>query len=161
MENEKKDRKARVDSATEQMRIMQAAGKKIEPPPEIDLNEGERIVFDRIIAERIKADWTPHQIDIACLLARHTWGLIKSSAALSKEGELYTDNDGNIKVNPRKNQIEKSWVTIIAARRNLGVHARGLGGELRDLAKRTHVQKEIENLITDDDFLAKPIDLMN
>lgn len=157
MDNEgKKQRRNRVDSTQEQMRIMQGAAREISPPPYIDLNEGELIIFNNIIDEKARADWTDHQIDLACALARHTFLLLKSSALLSKEGEIYKDARGNIKVNPRKRQIENSWVAIISARRNLGIHARGLGGELRDIAKRQDMQKELENLITDDDFLAKP-----
>lgn len=160
MDDEKplKIRKQRIDTLTEEIRVAQGASKNIEPPENIFLEDEEMIFFERIINEKAKADWTPHMIDMASFLARAMHSLNRNSKKLSLEGDLIKDAKGNIVANPRKKMVEDSIASIVSTRRNLGIHARGTGGEAREVLKRDVMAKHIENLIGDDDdgLLAMP-----
>jgi hypothetical protein len=161
-DNDKKNRKPRSDSVQEHLRIAAGAGRVIEPPENIYLDDEEMFFFDRIINEHARADWTPHMVDIASLLARQMHSLNRNSRKFSQEGELMKDAKGAIVANPRKKMIEDSMNSIISARRSLGLHARAAMGEARDIAKRSAASKAVENSVESDDFLlAKPEDFLN
>jgi len=146
---DEKPRKQRIDSVTEQIRIAQAVNREILPPSNITLTEEEMLFFDDIIAERPKADWSDHQIALACYLARSMNSLNKNQTRLSIEGDLIKNKSGDAVVSPRKKAVEDSIASIVAMRRNLGLHARAIEGEKRDMDKRRAIAKQYEEILDD------------
>ena len=63
-------RRARIDSATEQVRVMSAAAQPIEPPSNVPLEPGDLPFFASVIAEFARSEWTAHQLELAAMLAR-------------------------------------------------------------------------------------------
>jgi hypothetical protein len=60
-----KTRKARIDSASEAVRVMSAAAKTIAPPSNVPLDESDLPFFASVIAEFARSEWTAHQLELA------------------------------------------------------------------------------------------------
>lgn len=153
----KKPRRARVDSVSEQVRIMASAGAQIHPPSTVPLEDGDLPFFANVIDEFARSEWTAHQLELAALLARTIADLNSEQLALRAEGTVLTTDKGTPVVNPRKTVIQMHASTILSYRRSLGLHARAQGGDARDIAKRRTQAKNVEaDNPLDDDLLARP-----
>lgn len=150
-------RKQRIDSTTEQVRVMSKATQQIHPPSTVPLDEGDMPFFVNVIEEFARSEWTAHQLELAALLARTVADLNKEQLAMREEGTVVMTEKGTPVVNPRKTVIQMHASTILSYRRSLGLHARAQGGDARDIAKRRTQAKSIEaDNPLDDDLLARP-----
>jgi hypothetical protein len=150
-------RKARIDSASEAVRVMRAASAPIVPPPHVPLDNEDLPFFANVIAEFARSEWTAHQLELAAMLARTMADLNREQIALREEGAVATSERGTPVVNPRKAVVQMHAATILSFRRSLALHARAQGGEARDVAKRRSGAKAIEaDNPLDDDLLARP-----
>ena len=157
MSTEKKPRRERIDSASAAVKVMQAAQKPITPPSTIPLTDSDKVFFANIISEKANSDWTPHQLELAALLARTMTDLNDEQVAMRSDGSIAVAGNGALLVNPRKALIAMNAATIVSLRRSLGIHSRAMGGEARDVGKRSALTKGIEaNNPLDDDLLARP-----
>ena len=149
------DRRARIDSASEAVRVMGAALREIAPPEHLPLTDDDKPFFDSIIAEFARSEWSAHQIEIAVLLARTICDFVKEQDLLREEGSVAFSEKGTPVANPRKSVVQMYAGTILSLRRSLSLHARGQGGEARDVGKRRDAAKEIEgDNPLEDDLLA-------
>lgn len=157
------DRKARNDSAEEQVRMMTEAlkAKEIVPPENVPLDDKDMQFWHSVIAEFARAEWTAHQLELAAILARAMSDLTDEMVELRKEGSIAYSEKGTPVANPRKTVVQMYSGTILALRRSLALHARGKAGDNRDKARQSAAQKDIEQnnpLANDeDDLLAAPI----
>lgn len=136
---------------------MGAATREIVSPPHIQFIEDDEIYFRNVIAEFARADWTAHQIEIAAMLARAMADFVKEQDLLRDEGSVAFSEKGTPVANPRKSVVQMYAGTILSLRRSLSLHARGQGGEARDVGKRRDAAKEIEgDNPLEDDLLARP-----
>ena len=150
-------RKARIDSAAEEVRVMAGSARPIEPPSNVPLDSQDLPFFVNVIAEFARADWTAHQLELAAMLARTLADLESEQRALREEGSVMVTEKGTPVVNPRKAVVQMHASTILSFRRSLSLHARAQGGEARDVAKRRAAAKGMESdNPLDDDLLAKP-----
>jgi hypothetical protein len=150
-------RKARIDSASEAVRVMSAAARKIDPPSNVPLDESDLPFFASVIAEFARSEWTAHQLELAAMLARTMSDLNREQMALRGEGAVCMSERGTPVVNPRKAVVQMHAASIPSFRRSLSLHARAQGGEARDVAKRRSGAKAIEaHNALDDDLLARP-----
>lgn len=151
------NRKARIDSATEQVRVMAAAAIEIVPPSNVPLESGDLPFFASVIAEFARSEWSAHQLELAAMLARTMADLCREQKALRDEGSVVTTDKGTPVVNPRKAVVQMHASTILSFRRSLALHARAQGGDARDIAKRRAGAKSVEeNNPLDDELLARP-----
>ena len=151
------NRKQRIDSASEQARVMSKAADQIHPPSNVPLEDGDMPFFANVIEEFARSEWTAHQLELAALLARTVADLNREQLAMREEGTVVMTEKGTPVVNPRKTVIQMHASTILSYRRSLGLHARAQGGDARDIAKRRTKAKEIEaDNPLDDDLLARP-----
>lgn len=150
-------KKQRIDSTSEQVRVMAAASKQIHPPSTVPLEDVDMPFFVNVIEEFARSEWSAHQLELAAMLARTMSDLNREQIALREEGTIMHTDKGTPVVNPRKTVIQMHASTILSYRRSLGLHARAQGGEARDVAKRRTMAKEIEaENPLDDDLLARP-----
>jgi len=150
-------KKQRIDSTSEQVRVMAKAATQIHPPSTVPLEDGDMPFFANVIEEFARSEWTAHQLELAAMLARTMADLAREQVDLRKEGSVMMTEKGTPVVNPRKTVIQMHASTILSYRRSLGLHARAQGGEARDIAKRRTMAKEIEaDNPLDDDLLARP-----
>ncbi len=155
----KKKRRGRTDTAPEQSRIMAAALMTIEPPAHVTLRPRDIPFFNSIIKEIVKADWTDHGVEVACMMARTMADLELQQRLMRKEGAiLRTAKSGYPMLNPRKSLIQLHMASMLALRRSLALHARAQGVNPDDMARRSSALKDIENLTKDfdDDLIARP-----
>lgn len=148
-------RKSRSDSAEEVAKVVRDSGKEITPPANVPLDEGDIPFFESVIGEFARAEWTPHQLEVAAMLARTMADLQREQAALREEGSVVHTEKGTPVVNPRKAVVQMHASSIFSFRRSLSLHARAQGGEARDVGKRRAAQKAME-VDGDDDLLARP-----
>lgn len=152
-----KVRKARIDSTSEQLRVMAKAASQVHPPSTVPLEQCDMPFFANVIEEFARSEWTAHQLELAAMLARTMADLAREQVDLRKEGSVMFTDKGTPVVNPRKTVIQMHASTILSYRRSLGLHARAQGGDARDISKRRTMAKEIENNNPlDDDLLARP-----
>ncbi len=151
-------RKARIDSAAEAVRVMAKATIEILPPSNVPLDDGDEPFFRNVVAEFARSEWSDHQLELAAMLARTMADLVREQKLLRDEGGVSYSEKGTPVANPRKTIVQMHAASILSFRRSLALHARAMGGEARDTAKRREAAKEIEgdNPLEDDDLLARP-----
>lgn len=154
-------RRQRVDSIEAAKAIAGAASKQIVPPAHVTLADADMPFWHSVIAEFPKADWTQHQLEVAAQLAKAMADLETERAALRAEGYVI-DNGRRVQANPRHGIARDLTNSIMSLRRNLSLHARAVGGEARDVAKRKAQAQAVEAgvLAADDDeaaLLARPL----
>lgn len=149
------DKKSRVDSVAEAVRIASSAREEITLPENVPLEEGDIPFFKNVIAEYARAEWSAHQLEIAAMLARTMADLVREQDLLRSEGGVAKSEKGTPVANPRKSIVQMHASSILSFRRSLALHARAVQGEARDSAKRRDTAKEIEaGASMDDDLLA-------
>jgi hypothetical protein len=129
-------RKARIDSASEAVRVMSKAASAIVPPSNVPLDKCDLPFFTSVIAEFARSEWTAHQLELAAMLARTMADLNREQIALRKEGAVAASDRGTPVVNPRKAVVQMHAATILSFRRSLALHARAQTRDLADIAKR-------------------------
>ena len=150
-------RKARIDSATEAVRVMAKAAAPIVPPANVPLDDTDLPFFVNVVAEFARSEWSEHQLEIAAMLARTMADLVKEQDLLRTEGGVAYSMKGTPVANPRKSVVAMYATSILSFRRSLSLHARAQGGEARDVAKRRGATKVIEGSNPlEDDLLARP-----
>lgn len=150
-------RRSRIDSASEQVRVMNSALRQIAPPDSVPLDECDLPFFANVIEEFARSEWTAHQLEIAAMLARTMADLVREQVDLRVEGSVVMSERGTPVVNPRKTVVQMHASTITSFRRSLSLHARAQVGEARDIGKRRLHAKgaEADNLL-EDELLARP-----
>ncbi len=148
-------RKKRTDSISESVKVAQASFTNIEPPEHIELEEKYRIYFDNVIAEFAKSEWTNHQLEIVCVLARTICDLNEQQKSLNKEGYITERQNGTTVENPRMRVVKSLTGDILSLRRSLALHARAKSGDNRDAAKQKKgtLSGQLDDV---DDLIARP-----
>lgn len=150
-------RKARIDSASEAVRVMAKATKDIAPPDNVPLDAEDLPFFNSVIAEYARSEWSAHQLELAAMLARTMADLTREQQLLRTEGGLAYSDKGTPVANPRKSIVQMHASSILSFRRSLSLHARAQAGEARDVAGRRSAAKAIESdNPLEDDLLAQP-----
>jgi len=146
-------RRQRIDSTAARAAVA-AAARRIEPPRAASLSADERRLFDAIIAEAPALEWTEHQVDTACVLARTLALLEAEQRLLAAEGTV-AETDGRRAANPRAAAVATLTASVVRLRQSLGLHARAKAREPAELAERRRQAREIERqiLAADDDLL--------
>lgn len=146
-------RQRRADSIAEQVRAMQA--KQIVPPDHVPLGPDDMPFFDNIIDQFARSEWTPHQVEVAALLARTMSDMNEAQKTLRNEAPKVDNGRGGEVANPLIGIIRGYTSDIGAMRRSLGLHARARNGDNRSVATRNQVLKSAQDAL-DDDLLARP-----
>ena len=151
-------RKQRIDSITAQVEVMQKAVQGVEAPAHIPLTDDDRPFWQNIIAEKPKAEWTAHDLEIAAMLAQSLRKLRDEEKTLDTEGAVYTNGAGNMIQNPRFRVVKDLVAIVRQYRQTLGIHNRAKEGEARDVRKRREQAFEVENNNPlGDDLIARPM----
>ncbi|WP_312405247.1 terminase small subunit [Rhizobium sp.] len=151
------NRKARIDSAAEAVRVMAKAATEIQPPTNVPLDDGDLPFFRNVVAEFARSEWSDHQVELAAMLARTMADLVREQSLLREEGGVAYSDKGTPVANPRKSIVQMHASSILSFRRSLALHARAIQGEARDAAKRRDAAKDIEgDNPLEDDLLARP-----
>ena len=152
-----KQRRGRIDSATEAVRVMQKSLAQIHPPASVPLDQCDLPFFVNVIDEFARSEWTAHQLELAAMLARTMADLEREQRMLREEGSVMFTDKGTPVVNPRKTIVQMNAATILSYRRSLSLHARAQSGDARDIARRRSSTKAIEDdNPLDDDLLSRP-----
>lgn len=150
-------RKSRIDSASEQVRVMGEASKQIHPPSHIPLDGDDMVFFANVIDEFARSEWTAHQLELAAMLSRTLCDLNREQQTLRTEGMIARRENGTTVENPRMRVVKSLTGDILSFRRSLSLHARAKSGEPRDVGKRRGMAKGIEDdSPLNDNLLASP-----
>lgn len=150
-------RKQRIDSATAAVAVMQKAASELFPPKHISMTPADMPFWLSVLAEKAKSEWTAHDLELAALLAKSLRKMEQEDVLLDVEGTVSANAGGTLMANPRVRIVADLHSRIIKYRQTLGIHARGKGGEARDVEKRRLMAKDIENdNPLADDLLARP-----
>ena len=150
-----KNRKAQSNSLGKQREVLIASFDDIKPPEHMDLEDKYRVYFDNVIAEFAKSEWTNHQLEIACMLARTICDLKEQQITLASEGYIAVRENGTTVENPRARVVKSLTGDILSFRRSLALHARARSGEARDIAKKKSQLLSAESNELDD-LIARP-----
>ena len=150
----KKPRKRRVDSKESAVEAM--VGEKvlvIEPPADSDFNASQLTVFNEVIEEFAKVDWTPHTIRLAASLAMSLWMLQDAQRDLLTEGYTSESARGTPCINPLVSATNMLSGQVMSLRRSLALHATA-GAKTGDVGKRRAINKgSAEDAPDDEDNL--------
>ncbi len=154
----KAPRRSRADSKESAVKDMMAADRLLKPPADVKLGKNEVVIFNEIIEELPRGEWTAHMLRIAASLARDMHSAEREQEALVREGSVVRAANGSPIRNPRCAQLNGLIGTIIATRRSLSLHSRAKAGmDNRLLARRRDIQRENEAHAPDDDeLISKP-----
>jgi len=143
----------KIDSIQEEIRVIQASTKQIEPPAHVHLFDEARPFFEAIIKGRERASWTDCDIETAVTLSNTRANITALMVELEEEGDIV-----NGRRNPRHLIIENLFRRDIALTRLLHLHPAA-----REARRRTIKEKTLlDSLPADDEFdylLAQPLDL--
>jgi hypothetical protein len=134
-------RKARIDSASEAVRVMSAAARKIDPPSNVPLDKSDLPFFASVIAEFARSEWTAHQLELAAMPARTMADLEREQRALRVEGAVVKSDKGTPVVNPRKAVVQMHAASILSFRRSLSLHAHARKAMRREMLRRDVVAR--------------------
>jgi hypothetical protein len=156
-----KSKRNPINTLTETQRIVAAATKVIHPPPTVPLELEDIPLFNAIINECPKAEWTTHKIEVAALLARAMADLTREQAMLRIEGGVVSGHHGVPTLNPRKQVVQMQTMAVVQLRRTLSLHAFAAEGKHEAIAKRRDGAKAIEAGVlqsarVDDGLIAHP-----
>lgn len=150
-------RKQRVDSITAQVEIMQKAVQGVEAPAHIPLTDEDLPFWRNIIAEKPKAEWTAHDLEIAAMLSQSLRKLRDEEVLLDAEGSVVKEDGRNPTANPRLRIVADLHARAMKYRQTLGIHNRAKEGEARDVRKRREQAFEVENNNPlEEDLIARP-----
>jgi len=155
----KKPRRRRADSKEAAVEDMLNGERVILPPADYTLSPAERVIFDEIIAELPRGEWTQHMLRIAADLTRMITDARAEADAIRREGSVVTGAAGGPIRNPRCAQLAALRQNIAATRRSLSLHSRAKAGmDNQTLANRRAIQKANEAATLDDDegLIARP-----
>lgn len=155
----KRPRRRRADSKDSAVADILNAERAITPPADTHLTAAERVLFNEIIDELPKGEWTEHMIRMAADLARSMADARAEADAIRREGSVVTGASGGPIRNPRCAQLASLKAQINATRRSLSLHSRAKAGmDNRVLARRRAIQQGNETIPLDDDegLIARP-----
>lgn len=138
--------------------MSRASSLPVAPPSNVPLQAQDMSFFASVIDEFARSEWSPHQLELAAMLARKMSDMEREQREFRQEGSVITTPKGHEMPNPRLAVIRMLDTSIMATRRSLSLHARAKGGDARDIGGRRQKAKEIEqnNPFDDDDLLARP-----
>ena len=145
-------KRVRADSIGETLKIVSAD--QITPPSNVPLDDEDMPFFANVIDEFARSEWTPHQLELAAMLAQKMRNLRDSIQAIRAEGEVLFNDKGTPMQNPRIGTIRMWDTSILSTRRSLALHARARTGDNRDKATRSRAAKGAELNDLDDDLLS-------
>ena len=145
-------KRVRADSIGETLKIVSAD--QITPPSNVPLDDEDMPFFANVIDEFARSEWTPHQLELAAMLAQKMRNLRDSIQAIRAEGEVLFNDKGTPMQNPRIVTIRMWDTSILSTRRSLALHARARTGDNRDKATRSRAAKGAELNDLDDDLLS-------
>jgi len=149
-------RKSAITSTTKAVEVMIKASQAITPPKHIPLSKAKMPFWDSVIAEMARSEWSPHQLEMAALLAQNLYKVVQLEKLLEKEGSVVMTARGPIS-HPAVAQINSLHGVILRQRSSLQIQGRAQRGEARDAGKRRSLTLGIEaaNPLADD-LLARP-----
>jgi hypothetical protein len=159
MTTERKARKPRADSKEEAVKTFIASVNEVQPPDDMEFTDEQRVIFDEVIGEFAKVDWTPHAIRLAALLARTVWAMQKGQEALLDEGYTIINAGGRSQLNPTASAVNQMASQMMSLRRSLALHAMAAGGKGKVGVQRGHhkAQEEASPMAGDDEgLIARP-----
>jgi hypothetical protein len=150
-------KRQRIDSITAAVKVMQKAATELFPPDHILMTRADMPFWSSVLHEKAMSEWTSHDLELAALLAKSLRKMEQEDILIDKEGSVVLTGAGTPMANPRVRIAADLHSRIMKYRQTLGIHARGKGGEARDVEKRRERAREIEgNNPLADDLLARP-----
>jgi hypothetical protein len=151
----------RIDSITAAVEVMQAAVQELTAPAHVPLGDADKPFWRSVTAEKPKAEWSAHDLEIAALLSISLRKLRDEEKTLDDEGAVIETTSGNMAANPRLRIVSDLHARAMKYRQSLGIHNRGKNGEQRDVDKRRAQARVIEDAANgtaddDDDLIARP-----
>ena len=122
----------------------------------MDFEDEYIVFFDSVISEFAKSEWTTHQLEIACVLARTIAELNKEQKRLREEGTIAVRENGTTVENPRMRVVKSLTGDILSLRRSLALHARARTGDNRLAAKEKKEAINYQSKGDLDDLIARP-----
>lgn len=147
--------RSKKSTASNAVKTMQMISTKIEPT--LILNDQERIHFDRVVISREADTWSPHDITIACQLAKALLTLEKAQAKVDEEGLTLVNERGTVIAHPLLSSSMTMSSTIQALTRTLGLNAASKGVSGPKQAVRNQAEQKARQVIeraASDDLLA-------
>ena len=137
------------------VKTAQLISTKIEPT--LALSDQQRIHFDRIAISREVDTWSPHDVTIACQLAKALTTLDFAQERLEEEGLTLVNERGTTTAHPLLHASMTMSNTVQSLTKTLGLSAsqRGLSGpkqQSRNLAEQT--ARKVIGKASADDLLA-------
>lgn len=155
----KKPRRRRADSKEAAVVDMLNGERVITPPADYFLTPPELVIFNEVIAELPKGEWTDHMIRLAADLTRMMADARAEADAIRREGSVVEGAGGGPIRNPRCAELAALRASITTTRRSLAIHSRAKGGmDTQAIARRRDLQRANEAFPIDDDegLLARP-----
>lgn len=140
-----KPRKTRNDSTDNLHRIFAAADTELAPPAHVPLSDAAWPFFHSIVDEYAKADWTPHQLELAAMLARTMAQLEFEERLQRAEGQVIERENGTTVQNPRNRVVASLLGQVLAMRRSLSLTGRAkAGGRTEEAARKRDANRRAE-----------------
>jgi hypothetical protein len=136
--------RSRIDSTANLHRILAGANVQIAPPVHVPLADDDWPFWHSIVDEYARADWTPHQLEIAAILARAMAMLERSQRLLRDEGPVQKRPSGILGRNPRLRIVDQLLGQVLALRRSLALTGRAHAGSSEEATRKRLTNRHVE-----------------
>jgi hypothetical protein len=138
-------RRTRIDSTANLHRIMAGANIEIAPPVHVPLADMDWPFWHSVVDEYARADWTPHQLEVAAILARAMAMLERAQRQLREEGPVHKRPSGIMGRNPRLRVVDQLLGQVLALRRSLALTGRAkVGGKSEEAARKRIANRNVQ-----------------
>lgn len=138
----------RISSTANLHRILAGANVEIAPPAHVHLTDDDWPFWHSIVDEYASADWTPHQLEVAAILARAMAMLEQSQRLLRDEGPVHKRPSGIMGRNPRLRIVDQLLGQVLALRRSLALTGRARAGSSEEAARKRIANRHVERTAT-------------
>ena len=137
--------RSKKSTVTNSVSTMQMISTKIQPT--LSLSELERTHFDRVVISREADTWSPHDVTIACQLAKALNILEQAQEKLAREGLTLENVRGTVIAHPLLAASMTMSSSIQALTRTLGLNAASKGISGPKQASRNQAEQQARQVI--------------
>jgi hypothetical protein len=151
-------KRQRSDSVKGVQEIFEGAGKTIDPPLGIDLGNGVRPYWDKLVNAKAARAWTDQDLLMLVELSRNLFKTERLSREMLYEDDV-VEMGNAIKPNPKLTIIDQNVKRARMIMAMLQIHPEATQGKSREQVKQnqTHAEAKVaQQQVEEDSLLARP-----
>jgi hypothetical protein len=152
------NKRQRIDTEKGAKEIFDGASILLDPPLNIDLGDGVRPYWDKLVTAKATRAWKDQDLLLLVELARNLFRTEKLSREMLSEDEVVETGQG-VKANPKSGVIDQLVKRARTIMIHLQIHPEATQGKAREQVNQNKAHAEASSVVEqskDDELLASP-----